>query len=464
MEQKSFDDSLKVDNKGYEFSKLYKITELLQNAATHHEILIIILAGFLVNKLPKFNRAFLFLLNDEKNILEGRVSVGPFQTDELCSLSYLLEEERYSVGDNREFFRDGIKSSKIQKSNIEALTYKNVQNSKSLLIQAIRKKKPIWVHQEKADISFDKNILNTVESDSFVAVPLVLKYKTIGVIVFSYDSSNHPVKDIDIQILEIFSHQAALTIDYIQLRKKMDYRLKELENAYSNLQESQERLIKVEKLASLGEMISKIADEIKNPLTTIGGFTKNLLKNFPHNDDNRKYIEIINKEVSKLEGILANILSYTKLYEPKKSLVKIEDVIDSTILTMIDDIEKGNVSLNIDIKNKDLELNIDSDQVSQVFSNLIKNAIHSMPEGGDLKIVCKKKGRFCIINFEDTGCGIEKENINKILTPFYGETGKGLGLGLSVAQKIIESHKGKIKITSIPGKGSIFEISLPLLL
>ncbi|RKY84232.1 hypothetical protein DRQ09_08905 [candidate division KSB1 bacterium] len=126
----------------------------------------------------------------------------------------------------------------------------------------------------------------------------------------------------------------------------------------------------------------------------------------------------------------------------------------------MNEIEGNNISLTVNT-NDNLELEIDPNQISQVFSNLIRNAIQSMPEGGNLTINCEKEGHSCNISFIDTGVGINEEDIDKLYIPFYTTRTQGIGLGLSISQKIIENHNGKIKIESVPGKGSTFKIELP---
>ncbi|RKY84231.1 hypothetical protein DRQ09_08900 [candidate division KSB1 bacterium] len=143
-----------------------------------------------------------------------------------------------------------------------------------------------------------------------------------GVIIADNSITNQKIEEYDVKLLEIFADQAALAIDNAQLREKLRIRLQELEQAYNTLQESQRRLVEREKLASLGEMVAKIAHEIRNPLVSIGGFARNLLKSMPPDDKNRLYIDIIGKEALRLEDILSNILNYTRLFEPKKVRVK----------------------------------------------------------------------------------------------------------------------------------------------
>jgi signal transduction histidine kinase len=121
-----------------------------------------------------------------------------------------------------------------------------------------------------------------------------------------------------------------------------------------------------------------------------------------------------------------------------------------------------NIKVEMDLKPKLKKALLDSDQIRQVFNNLIVNAYQSMEKGGRLKVVSREDGKFVKVEFKDTGCGIKKEDQEKIFDALFSTKAKGIGLGLAVTQGIIERHGGQIKVESETGKGTTFVIRLPI--
>jgi PAS domain S-box-containing protein len=228
----------------------------------------------------------------------------------------------------------------------------------------------------------------------------------------------------------------------------------------------QEQLAQAEKLTALGRFTANVAHEIRNPLTSVGGFARRLNKTIPEGTKEKEYATFIITEVKRLEGILKNVLSYSRESSPRLEKHNIHEIIDRVL--MMNEEMLMEKSIRVQKSYGDVtSIFIDADQVLEVLENLVLNAIDAISEGGNLNIstAIKQKRGFPYLNvrIEDTGEGIPDEQLEIIFEPFYTTkvTEKGTGLGLSISKKIMEALGGVIYIESEVGKGSIVNLYFP---
>jgi len=239
------------------------------------------------------------------------------------------------------------------------------------------------------------------------------------------------------------------------LEKKVMKKTKELRKV-------QYQLIQSEKLSLIGELVTGVAHEVRNPLATISLIVQHLESKYADNYPIEK-LKAIQRNINRIDKIVYGLLNFS---HPPRSNFDYHNI--NEIVEGLEPILKHFLPENIKIiKKYDSKLPhgwFDSDCLEQVFLNLISNAIRAMKDGGELYITTSfdstRKG--IIIEFEDTGVGIPEGNFKKIFKPFFTTNKEGTGLGLSICQNIINEHKGNISVESKLGKGTIFTIFLPL--
>jgi two-component system NtrC family sensor kinase len=238
-----------------------------------------------------------------------------------------------------------------------------------------------------------------------------------------------------------------------------------VEQRTREIQDIQGRLVRSEKLASLGELVAGIAHEINNPLTGIMVFSSLILEDsrLPH--DLREDMKVINRETERCSGIVRRLLEFSREATPHKAPESVNHLLDN-ILHLL---ENQATFHNIDIARhyaSDLPpILVDGNQINQVFMNILINAAQAMSGGGSLNVKTELAGssEYIAIRFADTGCGITEEDLKRIFDPFFTtKKDKGTGLGLSVSYGIVENHGGKIEVASKVGNGTIFTVLLPL--
>ncbi len=269
------------------------------------------------------------------------------------------------------------------------------------------------------------------------------------------------------QLAESFNH---MLVRLKQARQELeDYgrTLEEkVENRSQQLKKIQLQLMQSEKLASLGRLASGVAHEINSPLTGILTFSHLLMRKLKGNPDLQRELELIVKETTRVSTIVRGLLDFARESKPQKRPCNINDLILHTLSL----VQHQSVFHDIRIqKNLDGHLPItllDSNQIQQVFMNILLNAADAMPAGGALTITSQLTAgdSFMQIRFTDTGCGIPEQDLSKIFDPFFTSKAekKGTGLGLAVSYGIIDRHNGKIEVQSEVGKGTTFTVKLPL--
>ncbi len=242
-----------------------------------------------------------------------------------------------------------------------------------------------------------------------------------------------------------------------------------------------EQMQRAAKLASLGEIISGIAHEIKNPLTGISCAVQVFQSEMDEDDGRRAVTTEILNHVKRLDRTVKDLLNYAKPKPPSFMPLNVRDVLDKAVFFVYPEAKKQNVTIDASMEGEVSDVMMDPDQIQQVFLNLIINAVQAMPDGGKLKIIISEAdlntddvdgrlqellpgGRAVSMKFEDTGKGIDQDYMDSIFDPFFTKKSKGTGLGLAISQRIVQEHGGEITVTSEMNTGSIFTIYLPVIL
>ncbi|MFJ5716147.1 ATP-binding protein [Neobacillus sp. NPDC093127] len=228
----------------------------------------------------------------------------------------------------------------------------------------------------------------------------------------------------------------------------------------NSLTSAHEDLRQKEKLAVIGQMAAAIGHEIRNPLSSLKGFTQLQQERDPNSNE---YYPIMIQEIDRINSIVDDLMYLGKPKEIKFEKDSIEEIIAYTLSITQQQAERQGVTVVTLIAGPLPPIDCDEKQLKQVFINLIKNAIESMANGGEIKVHVKvHEQKKMLISIQDEGCGIEDEDILNLGEPFYTTKKDGTGLGLLVTNQIIQDHHGKMKIESTLGKGTKVNVTLPI--
>ncbi|AFZ90457.1 PAS domain-containing protein [Bacillus velezensis] len=227
----------------------------------------------------------------------------------------------------------------------------------------------------------------------------------------------------------------------------------------SERKQTEELMLKSEKLSIAGQLAAGIAHEIRNPLTAIKGFLQ-LMK--PTMEENEHYFEIVFSELSRIELILSELLMLAKPQQNAvKERVNLKKIISEVTALLETQANLKGIFIKTDYEHDSMYINGDQNQLKQVFINLIKNAVESMPDGGTVHILMTEDDYSVNVTVKDEGDGIPENVLKRIGEPFLTTKEKGTGLGLMVTFNLIKNHQGAIQVDSKPDRGTAFHITFP---
>lgn len=231
---------------------------------------------------------------------------------------------------------------------------------------------------------------------------------------------------------------------------------------------AENRLLQAAKLAAVGEMAAGVAHELNNPLTTVTGFSELMLEDLPEDSPHRQELLMVLNEARRASSVVRRLLDFSRQGERLRASADLNEVVNDVIALTRHLIQTNNVALILDLDESLPWVSIDSNQMKQVLLNLIHNALQAMPRGGEMQVrtfPSRRENRdWIVMSVRDTGLGITPEAQAKIFEPFFTTKGNsgGTGLGLSVTYGIVADHGGTIEVLSQSGRGSVFEVWLPL--
>ncbi len=237
----------------------------------------------------------------------------------------------------------------------------------------------------------------------------------------------------------------------------------------TKIREMEEDLKRADRLAAIGTMAAGLAHEIRNPLASISGSIEILKEEMDGSGQSHKLMDIVLREIGRLDSLIADFLLFARPSSPQKSLVHLNKIINE-LIQVISNSPECRPGVNFFTKlEEEIYLLGDEQQLKQAFWNLLINATQAMPKGGEINITLRrlfpseeKEPAQVEIIISDTGIGIAESDLDKIFNPFFTTKEQGTGLGLSIVHRIIEAHGGKITVQSQLNKGTIFRLTLPV--
>ncbi len=253
-----------------------------------------------------------------------------------------------------------------------------------------------------------------------------------------------------------------------EMQEKLSAAYQELSKSHQKLKESQEQLIQAEKLTSLGQLAASIAHEVNNPLSGVLVYTQLLTKKLKSNNIPQEvalnYLSKMEAELTRSTKLIRHLLDFARQSPPAFRQLNLNDVVNRALDLVAHSAELQHIQIVKELDPTLPNLMADFDQLHQVCTNLILNAIQAMPQGGKLTLRTSAENGQLKVEVQDTGCGISPENMRKLFTPFFTTKHevKGVGLGLAISYGIIQRHHGRIDVQSKQGEGTTFTIYLPL--
>ncbi len=451
--------------KAQRFATLYNVARALMSTVKTERLLQIMLSALTSPTGLNFSRAILFLLEGDGKTLAARMGMGPAAAAE-------AGRQRRAGADAGE-----PPASPPEESEARDDTWADVRkfsvsldNDVCLVARSVREKRAIRteVGCQSVQLPLAPSAAEPDErfcrhhAQAFVTVPLVVGGEARGAIYVDNKYRQREITDEDIQILTMFASEACLAMENASLYES-------LEDAIDKVRAAQDRLVQSEKLAALGEMAAKIAHEIKNPLTVIGGFAARMARKDKSGERDpqtfARYAAIIRKEVQRLERTIQQTLYFSREVMPAFRLVDVNEDIREVLGMFRDELDDARITAVVDLSPHVPVISVDPDQLRQILWNLFSNAIQAMEGGGTMTAASRParedEGEGVVILVGDTGGGIPHEAVHNIFNPFFTTKSRGTGLGLPIVHAIVQKHGGTIQLDNREGEGVTFSVFLP---
>jgi len=393
--------------------------------------------------LSEFNRSISLIIDRKQlvlNIIEKIKQLTHFKTIYIYLLNY--DFQRFEL----------INEQYLPKTEFQYIYPRN-----SNLIFWLKTNETYLILSERPDVlNFfsepEQKLLRELNID--IIYPLWVMNKLRGIVLIQRGNSKKARKKIDMDLLNILLDQTMIALENATL--------------YEQQQERLRRMYRADRLAVIGQLAAGTVHEIRNPLASIRSTLQYLQTDVEDNERYEMFSGVI-REVDRINEILQDLLSFSRVKEPCKESTNLTDVFNQVLLLVSNMVKKKSIQTEYHCDNENPIIKADASQLEQVFLNLVINAIDAVEKNGLIRVSVidspqsgnwRQNGNYHII-IEDNGSGIPEEKLEKIFDPFYTNKQQGTGLGLSIVYGIINKHNGNIGIESKVSEGTTVKIRLP---
>jgi hypothetical protein len=321
--------------------------------------------------------------------------------------------------------------------------------------------KPMVIQDVSQENKFTDKIdrITGFQTKSAICVPLLLRNRPMGALQVINKKSGDPFNRSDLEILFAIAQHVSMAMENANLYRRLE---ESFAVTTQELRITQEKLIRTERLASMSNLVQGVAHEIRNPVTTIGGFARRIKKELGDNRKLDKYVNIIIEETARLEHIVKRVHDFVETQPYSPAPTRIDPLVDEVLKAAMPLANQQGVRIVKEIAPDLPQARLDSSQLSIALANIVDNALEAMPQGGTLILNALREDRSLVISVKDTGCGIPKDQLTAVYDPFVTSKSKGVGLGLTLVHQVVSNHHGDIKIASEVHKGTAVILRLPL--
>jgi signal transduction histidine kinase/PAS domain-containing protein len=450
----------------YQLQMMHEIGRRFQEAVSLDvdKVLSTVLTCITAGSALGFNRAFVFLFDPARERLVGRMALGPSSPEEAGHIWSDISQREVSL---EEMLAEDGAPERIEKP-LQRQTRNLELHPKNpcfpLLTRAFEEKRALLTGRDDwFQCQPDAPQSQRDEADAFAALlcasemvvaPLVTKEEIVGVIFADNLYSGTSIGDDDIQMLDTLAQQACLAIDNAQ--------------TYETLGHAQKELVSSERLVAVGEMAARVSHEIRNPLATIGGFARSVLKKPDEIEGVKRKTGVIVAEVARLEELLTDLLDMARPRPLQLQLESLGEIADHALLLAEADLRSARAVVERDYAPDVPLVMADRSRLLQALLNTIRNGAQAMPDGGLIRVSTRtlepQEGEpdMVQVRVQDSGVGISGRALKQVFDPFFSTKVSGSGLGLAVTKRIIADHNGHINVESQEGLGTTFIFSLPV--
>jgi two-component system NtrC family sensor kinase len=335
---------------------------------------------------------------------------------------------------------------------------RTIQPGEGIVGYVVRTGEPQLVNDVERDPHFSAEVDEEADiiAHAILCAPLTIRERVIGAIEV-INKLEGEFTDEDLELLQAMAASVAAAVENANLYGELADFAKEVER-------SQAQLVQAEKMAAIGRLAASIAHEINNPLQAIHNSLHLSLHQGLGEEKRLQYLNLAQGEVQRLIEIVQRMLDFYRPSRGGAAPADANSIVENVLALAQKRLQHGDVRVHPHLSPDLPAVSVVADQITQVFLNVIINAIEAMPSGGGLHLetLLAEGGEWVLVRFRDTGVGMSPEQIANLFEPFYTTKSDGTGLGLAISYGIVERHGGTIEVSSQPGQGTTFVVKLPV--
>jgi hypothetical protein len=399
--------------------------------------LLVILTALTSGSGVGFNRAMLFRTAGE--VLKGELWLGPKSAEEANSIWEVLSTPGIGYVEIIEHNRALLsRQADSLSKRLKPLVYSLDREPLSIPALAAAKREVVWVKDARSEPSVDKTFLDVIGVDEWLCVPLFSGEEVLGEVILDNAITRRPIERKDIKLASLCGLMAGNYMYATMLHKK---------------------LADMERMAALGEMAMFVMHQLRNPLAAIGGFTDQLV-NFPNDEvRTRRNLDIIRKEIKRLEDVLFKLTPFLKMDMRKPISFELPPVVQTVLQGPNIQAKRESIPIEVEIEDRLPEILGDPTYVGEALRNLLDNALEATKKGGRVSVRAgRQEKNWVILCIQDTGKGLPESVKDKLFDPFFSTKDRGMGVGLFFVKRVMDAYGGRIEVESELGKGTLFRL------
>jgi GAF domain-containing protein len=426
------------------------------------QVLEVILTGATASQGLGFNRAFLFLSDSDHNRLVGHLAIGPASAEEAGHIWRDLESKNLSLDELLEIDkREPASRASSTTSLIKGLTLD--LSVKSVISEACQS--GAWINLETVE-SIDPVTLSFVDrlgTRRMALVPMVAKGHLMGLLAADCSITGRPISNAAVQLLQILANQAAVAMERARLYQEQLKRASQLEEMNRLLGESQDHIIKIEKMSIIGELTAAIAHELRNPLAVIGGFANMMLKS-DITDEQREYLNIIASETARSETVLTQVMDFHKASQNDRTEMDFSELVSRNLRLAKGRLRQPGDDISLSLSPQKMSVFGNYDQLSHAFYQYFRIVAEELIPPGKVEVRTERAHDRAVMIIRVTAPEVDRNRIVKAMKQIFSENKTSQRLTVLVAGETIRYHGGNFGISCDGESAPSLYIDVPLLM
>lgn len=450
-----------LSSKSREIKFLHELSMVLQTSMELDEVLSVAMTAITSGKGFGMNRAFLLMTDHERKFLRGHIGVGPRNYEEAWQIWDEVDRSDFSLAElSKQFYKTKLSSEKAKFQDIlEKLTV-SLHDGEHIFNRALRERRPVLVEDAYHHPEVAPQLAAILGVDHFLIMPLISRNRSIGVLLADNFVTNKTITPRDVQSMQTFAFPVAFAIERASLYERLQEEVEKQTLANRKLQEQQELIVRMERMAVVGRITATIAHSIRNPLAAIGGYARALLKNSALMEQKRDYLENIVTEAGHLDDVLHEILSYSDSLHPVMDYWDLNQLVMAVTSELQQALKGRKITLALDLDADMPAAWLDYKQISYCLKTVINHVVANLSDADRIEIKTSHDEEVVRVCVGDNGLPLTGEVKEALTMPFTAIEKLGMGVGLPLCKVILERHGSSFVIEERQGGGNEYCIIL----